>query len=198
MGWVFDVGDDSTGESSQVASEVELAPRRTVGSGHHHVKGHECGPDLRLTRQLFIFPPFVDLPGSLLPTIASTDRLAPYRPASSDGFTRLSLKHAPKASDTAIARLLFSMPSLEDINLKGCTLAGSQTADMIRKHCKSLKKLNLKGTNVNEVELREILDLYGKQLEVLKVDRMAIEVGPLRTVPDVRAPRSNPEIDPDE
>lgn len=71
------------------------------------------------------------------------------------------------------------MPELEDINLKGCSLAGPRTVDIICKKCKGLKMLNLKGTNVDEMQVREILDLYGKQLEVFKVDRLVIEVSPL-------------------
>lgn len=110
--------------------------------------------------------------------IASSERLIPYRPKSSESYTKLSLKHAPKASDTAIAGLIHSMPNLEEINLKGSTLAGTRTVDIICKKCKSLKRLNLKGTNVNEQEMRDILDRYGQQLEVFKIDRVMIEVSP--------------------
>jgi hypothetical protein len=39
-------------------------------------------------------------------------------------------------------------------------------------------KLNLKGTNVDERGMKAILDLYGQQLEVFKIDRVAIEVRP--------------------
>lgn len=127
---------------------------------------------------MFISPPEVILPGNLLPVVATAERLIPYRPKTGTSYTKLSLKHAPKASDVAIAGLIHSMPNLEEINLKGCTLAGARTVDIICKKCKSLKRLNVKGTNVNEQGMREILDLYGKQLEVFKIDRVLIEVCP--------------------
>lgn len=159
MGRVSDHRDDSRSKC-----EVQASP------------GQEEGNEADMSDQVFVLPPNVDLPAKSLPAVASAERLIPFRPGHSEGYASLSLQHAVKASDTAIAGLVHSMPELEEINLEGCTSAGSRTVDIICKKCKALKSLNMKGTNVDEWQVREILDLYGKQLEVFKVDRLVIEV----------------------
>lgn len=134
--------------------------------------------DDRADEQVFCHPPYMHLPGQRLPTITSAERLIPYRakPDDAERYTRLTLRHAEKATDTAIAGLIHSMPQLEEINLKGCSLAGQRTVEIICKRCKGIKKLNLKGTSVNEEQMRELLDTFGTQLEVFKIDRVVIEV----------------------
>jgi hypothetical protein len=101
-------------------------------------------------------------------------QLKPLVPPSdiAESFTSLTLTHAAKASDVAIAGLIHFLPNLEVINLKGCTLAGKTVVETIIKRCRRLRRINLKGTAVGEDDLRSLLDEFGQQLEGLKVDNV--------------------------
>lgn len=86
-------------------------------------------------------------------------------------YTSLSLTHAAKAPDAAIAKLIRSMPELRSVNLKGCTLAGTQAVEAILK-LEGVNKVNLKGTSVKADHVRELLDAFGSTLVVFKIDNV--------------------------
>lgn len=123
-------------------------------------------------------PPHLWLPGDVLPVMRETSDLAHFRPpdAMRPLFTRLTIKHAPKVSDLAIATLIHFLPNLEEVNLKGCTLVGSKTVETIVKLSPKLRRINLKGTSVGEREAKMILDTFPKQIEGFKIDNVDFEV----------------------
>ncbi|GFZ45033.1 hypothetical protein JCM24511_02759 [Saitozyma sp. JCM 24511] len=125
-------------------------------------------------------PPHLRLPGDILPAIASVQQLKPLVPPSdtAESFTSLTLTHAAKAPDVAIAGLIHFLPNLEVINLKGCTLAGKRVVEIIVKRCRRLRRINLKGTAIGEDDLRSLLDEFGQQLEGLKVDNVRFHSSP--------------------
>ncbi|OCF45999.1 hypothetical protein I317_00087 [Kwoniella heveanensis CBS 569] len=133
---------------------------------------------LRMIIDVFTVPPHMFLPGNLLPAIAMTDRLKefiPSRPSSKETYTSLTLAHADKVTDTGVAGLLYHLPNLERVNMKGCLAVGGRTVKIMIDRCKRLRRVNLKGTGVGEEEVRLLLDAFGQQLEGLKVDRVAFE-----------------------
>nr|XP_031864346.1 uncharacterized protein CI109_000259 [Kwoniella shandongensis]KAA5531418.1 hypothetical protein CI109_000259 [Kwoniella shandongensis] len=132
---------------------------------------------LQLIHELFSIPPRLILPGELLPSISKADYLKTLIPTSSSQshYTHLILTHASSATDIGLAGLIYHLPDLEVINLKGCTLAGSRTVQTIMERCGSLKRVNLKGTKVGEKEVGALLRKFGKQLEGLKVDDIVFE-----------------------
>ncbi|WWC62760.1 uncharacterized protein I303_105357 [Kwoniella dejecticola CBS 10117] len=127
---------------------------------------------LKILSEVFLVPPHLYLPGELLPSIASANHLKVFIPApeTQAAYTSFTLKHASKATDVGIASVLYHLPNLQSVNLKGCSLASSRTVQTILKRCDGLKKINLKGTKVTEADLKALLDKFGKQLEVFKVD----------------------------
>lgn len=133
-----------------------------------------------IQKQQFLLAPSLHLPGALLSCVAGIDRLKPLipPPAILPFITTLILTHAPKASDVSIASMIWDIPTLEVLNFKGCSLAGSKTVDAVIKRCPRLRRVNLKGTNVNENDLQMLLVSYGQQLEGLKVDKIYFEVSP--------------------
>ena len=110
--------------------------------------------------------------------MARTTRLKPLTPHKdiTTEFKSLILTHAPSVPDIAIAGLIHSLPDLEVINLKGCTLAGKKTVETIVKQCGKLRRVNLKGTNVSEGDVRLLLHKFALQLEGFKVDKVRFSV----------------------
>lgn len=129
-------------------------------------------------QKLFIFPPTLYLPGALLPSVASSSKLKLLHPsqASSTSFTSLILTHAASASDVAIAGMIWHLPSLQVINLKGCSLAGENVVSTIIKRCPNLTRINVKMTGVNEEGIGMILKSFQQQLLGFKVDTGSFEV----------------------
>jgi hypothetical protein len=112
-----------------------------------------------------------------LPSLAKADRLKPFWPTHPEAFTSLVIQHAPSLSDRAFAGLVYRMPDLTTINLKGCSLAGKETVATLIKRCPALRRINLKGTGVVEDDVKKLLDRYGQGMEGFKVDLVLIEVG---------------------
>jgi hypothetical protein len=110
--------------------------------------------------------------------MAKTEHLKPLIPPkpNAGSITTLSLKHAGKASDVSIAAMIYHLPNLEVINLKGCSLAGSQVVETVIKRCKKLRRINLKLTQVKEEDVKLLLDEFGHQLEGFKVDVVVFKV----------------------
>ncbi|WVQ96485.1 hypothetical protein IAU59_003590 [Kwoniella sp. CBS 9459] len=133
---------------------------------------------LRMIIDVFMVPPHMYLPGELLPSVASTDRLKdliPSTASSREAYTSLTLTHADKVTDTGVAGLIYHLPNLERINLKGCQAVGSRTIKTMVDRCKKLKRVNLMGTGVREEDIKVILDAFGQQLEGFKVDKVNFE-----------------------
>ncbi|ORY30530.1 hypothetical protein BCR39DRAFT_528583 [Naematelia encephala] len=126
---------------------------------------------------LFIFPPGIYLPTALLTSIQNIEGLKPLHPARtiSSSFTSLYFTHSSRASDIALAGMVWWMPNLENVNLKGCSLAGPEVVEALIKQCPRLKKINLRGTKVGEKEIKGLLDAFGKQLEGFKVDQVIFQ-----------------------
>jgi hypothetical protein len=110
--------------------------------------------------------------------MVKTEHLKLLIPPKSDAgsFMTLSLKHAGKASDVSIAAMIYHLPNLEVINLKGCSLAGPKVVETVIKRCKKLRRINLKFTQVKEKDVKLLLDEFGDQLEVFKVNMVIFEV----------------------
>ncbi|KAK6908034.1 hypothetical protein I203_102035 [Kwoniella mangroviensis CBS 8507] len=132
---------------------------------------------VKILAEVFLIPPHLYIPGELLPSISSAEHVKSLIPSPEqrEQFTSLSLKHASKASDLGISAIIYNLPNLESINLKGCSLAGEKTIKQILGRCSGLKGLNMKGTKITEGEVKNLLDRFGKRLEVFKVDSVFFE-----------------------
>lgn len=84
----------------------------------------------------------------------------------------LKIQHCGQYSDAAVADMIKSMPKLQSVNLKGCSLVGERCVEEI---CKlvHVRRLNLKGTKVTEGDVSVILEQMGDVLEVFKIDDVA-------------------------
>lgn len=119
-------------------------------------------------------PPHLYLPGDLLPALAEAKHMfgaQPQESAAARLYTSLTLTHAAKAPDAAIAKLIRSLPQLEAVNLKGCAMAGAQTIKAVLQ-LREVKQLNLKGTAVKEEHVKELLDAFGSTLDKFKIDNV--------------------------
>lgn len=118
--------------------------------------------------------PELHYPGDLIPALSTASSIKTLHPPAdmASSITSLNLRHCPQMTDAAIASLIHHLPNLEYLNLKECTLAGSQTAKTIMKRCANIRGLNLKGTKIGEVDLTALLGKYGDRLERLKVDNL--------------------------
>lgn len=125
-----------------------------------------------------ITAPELDYPGDLLSAVHTTVKLKPLHPPASmfDHITSLRLTHCQKATDTAIAGLLYKLPQLESLNLKGCTLAGKETLAIILERLAKLKRINLKGVTVETTYLTDLIDRLHTRLVVLKADKVTHKV----------------------
>ncbi|WWC88536.1 uncharacterized protein L201_003447 [Kwoniella dendrophila CBS 6074] len=133
---------------------------------------------VKIISEVFVFPPHLYLPGELLPSISTTDYIKTLIPSEKTRsfFTSLTLKHASKGSDLGISALIYNLPNLDTINLKGCELAsGNKTIKVILDRITGLKSINLKGTKIVEQDVKDLLDKFGKRLEVFKVDNISFE-----------------------
>ncbi|WVW84841.1 hypothetical protein I302_106876 [Kwoniella bestiolae CBS 10118] len=132
---------------------------------------------VKIISEIFLVPPHLYLPGELLPSISSAEHVKSLIPSPEirDQFTALTLKHASKASDLGISAIIYNLPCLESINLKGCTLAGEKMIKRILERCENVKKINMKGTKITEMGVKGLLDKYGERLEVFKVDDIPFE-----------------------
>jgi len=119
----------------------------------------------------------LNLPGHLLAGIATTTHLKPLHPPNHhDSYTSLSLQYLDKTTDIAIAGMIHYLPNLENINLKGCSLAGEQVVKTILKRCENLKRINIKGTKISEGNVRSLLEEFGEQLTGFKMNFVSIQV----------------------
>ncbi|XAO21498.1 hypothetical protein I312_100249 [Cryptococcus bacillisporus CA1280] len=127
--------------------------------------------------ELFIIPGVLCLPGDLLPAIAQAPRLKPLIPPTqiSPLLTALILTHSHASSDVAVAGLIYHLPNLEVINLKGCTSVAGKTVKTILNRCNGLRKINLKGTKVVERGVKDLLGNFGGQLESFKIDTVTFD-----------------------
>ncbi|KAK8858720.1 hypothetical protein IAR55_002949 [Kwoniella newhampshirensis] len=132
---------------------------------------------ISMIHELFSIPPRLILAGELLPAISAADYLKNLIPPERDRlqYTQLILTHVCSATDIGIAGLIYHLPNLEVINLKGCTLAGPRTVKTILERCSNLRRINLKSTKIGEKEVGMLLRKFGKQLEGLKVDTVTFE-----------------------
>ncbi|WVQ85049.1 hypothetical protein IAT38_007213 [Cryptococcus sp. DSM 104549] len=132
---------------------------------------------IQMLHDLFTIPPVLYLPGELLPSIAKADRLKPLLPPEGQlsRLTSLILTHSTAATDVGIAGLVHHLPSLEVINLKGCTLAGEKTVKALVARCPNLRRINLKGTKITEGDVASLLRRFGQQLQGFKVDNISFE-----------------------
>ncbi|ORX37262.1 hypothetical protein BD324DRAFT_650867 [Kockovaella imperatae] len=132
--------------------------------------------------EVFMPCPEVHLPGTLA-TVLQAQLLKPFRPISHlDLYTSLTLTHAAKASDVAIAGLIAVLPNLQSITLKGCKLASKRTVDAILKFTPNVHRVNLKGTMVEVDDVKKILHRFGTQLVSFKVDRIRFDPNKLREI----------------
>lgn len=88
----------------------------------------------------------------------------------------LILTHSPTSSDVGIAGLIYHLPNLEAINLKGCTSVAEKTVKTILNRCAGLRKINLKGTKIVERGVKDLLGTFGGQLESFKIDNVTFDV----------------------
>nr|XP_019012931.1 uncharacterized protein I206_02427 [Kwoniella pini CBS 10737]OCF51712.1 hypothetical protein I206_02427 [Kwoniella pini CBS 10737] len=132
---------------------------------------------LKILSEVFLIPPHLYLPGELLSSVSSADHIKQFIPPSDtrSAYTVLTLKHASKASDIGIAGIIHHLPNLESINLKGCNLCSSRTVKTILNKCENLRKINLKGTKIIEKDIKALLDKFGNQLEVFKIDNVSFD-----------------------
>ncbi|OWZ78214.1 hypothetical protein C365_03007 [Cryptococcus neoformans Bt85] len=130
-----------------------------------------------IIQELSIIPGVLFLPGDLLPAVAQATRLKPLIPPThiSSLMRTLILTHSPTSSDVAIAGLIYHLPNLEVINLKGCTSVAEKTVKTILNRCIGLKKINLKGTKIVESGVKDLLGTFGGQLEGFKIDNVTFD-----------------------
>jgi hypothetical protein len=127
---------------------------------------------------MFLVAPSLELPGSLLPAIAGTSRLKMLHPPShmAPHITSLRLTHNVATTDVSIAGLIYHLPHLETLKLKGCTRAGVKTMQTLTNRCSRLRSLNLRGIRVDIDGFRHVLEQFHAQLESLKIDDIKAKV----------------------
>jgi hypothetical protein len=86
----------------------------------------------------------------------------------------LKVQHCPQYSDAAVADIIRSMPNLQVVNLKGCSLVGTRTVEEICK-LRYVRRVNLKGTRVGEGDVGMVMREKGETLEGFKVDSVAFK-----------------------
>ncbi|UOH80762.1 hypothetical protein LQV05_003419 [Cryptococcus neoformans] len=113
-----------------------------------------------IIQELSIIPGVLFLPGDLLPAVAQATRLKPLIPPTHISLLMrtLILTHSPTSSDVAIAGLIYHLPNLEVINLKGCTSVAEKTVKTI---------LNS--------GVKDLLGTFGGQLEGFKIDNVTFD-----------------------
>ncbi|KAI0735233.1 hypothetical protein C8Q76DRAFT_276228 [Earliella scabrosa] len=87
---------------------------------------------------------------------------------SRERLRELELTGLAKIADAAFASIIAKLPSLQQLNLRGCTNVGAKTVEAAAKHCPSLELANFNYTAVPAISLAPLLQNC-KQLAVLKV-----------------------------
>lgn len=110
--------------------------------------------------------------------ISKTPRLKQLQPIHPLFFDGLSLTYAGSASDVAIAGMVYQMPRITALNLRGCTLAGKKTIETILRRCSALKRIDLSYTNIKGLDVAELLERFGSQLESFEMLGYDFKVSP--------------------